>query len=188
MVVLFITWCIYFFLHSYLASTTVKARLERFWGLSPMSYRRAYNVFNSIALLLLLLFLYLAPNQAIYKSSPLLRGAGYFLALAGFAMMLLSASNYNLPVFLGLRKETRMEFQTKGLNKFMRHPLYTATIVFILGFCMVYPYFKNWFFLLLTCIYILIGIYYEEKKLVVLFGEEYKEYQKKVSKLIPGVI
>lgn len=188
MVVLFITWCIYFFLHSYLASTTVKSRLERVLGLSPMSYRRFYNVFNFIALLVLLLFLYWAPCLAMYKNNPVLQVVGLLIAVIGFVLMLLSAKSYNLPVFLGLRKETRMEFQTKGLNKFMRHPLYTATIIFILGFCMVYPYLKNWLFLSLTCIYILIGIYYEEKKLVVLFGEEYKEYQKKVRKLIPGVI
>lgn len=188
MIFLFITWGIYFFLHSYLASTAVKARLEKSWGLSPMNYRRAYNVFNCIALVVILQFLYLAPKQAIYKSSDLLQAVGHFVIIAGFVMMLLSAKNYNLPVFFGLRKETRMEFQTRGLNKYMRHPLYTATIIFMFGFCIAYPYLKNWIFLLLTCVYILIGIHYEEKKLVLMFGDKYIEYQKKVRKLIPKVI
>jgi protein-S-isoprenylcysteine O-methyltransferase Ste14 len=36
--------------------------------------------------------------------------------------------------------------------------------------------------------YILIGIQLEEKKIVAAFGNEYKIYQKKVNRLIPGLL
>ncbi|MEL6275700.1 MAG: hypothetical protein AAFU03_11400, partial [Bacteroidota bacterium] len=38
---------------------------------------------------------------------------------------------------------------------------------------------------ILITVYILIGIYYEEKDLVKVFGKSYKDYQQEVSMLIP---
>ena len=148
----------------------------------------AYNLFNFVALALLLRLLYKVPSALLYERSPAATVAGAIVALAGSIIMFLSVKNYDLASFFGFRSETKMPLQIKGLNKYVRHPLYSGTILLALGFCIALPFLKNWLFLVLMIIYILIGMQYEEKKLILWFGDEYKKYQKKVKRLIPGVL
>lgn len=179
---------IYFFLHSYLANEAVKHRLAKGLQLSANGYRRAYNLFNLIALVLLVLLLYYTDSPLLYPKSDTTTITGGLTALAGAVIMFFAVRNYDLPSFFGFRSETRMPLQIKGLNKYMRHPLYSGTIVLVLGFCIALPYIKDWLFLVLMIIYIFIGMQYEERKLVMWFGDDYKNYQKKVKRLIPGII
>ncbi len=187
--VFLLTACgIYFFLHSFLANESVKLKLAKLFRLSQNGYRMAYNLFNFVALALLLLLLYTVPSALLYEKSPATTVAGAIIALVGSIIMFLSVKNYDLATFFGFRSETKMPLQIKGLNKYVRHPLYSGTIVLVLGFCIALPYIKDWLFLLLMIIYILIGMQYEERKLVLWFGDDYKNYQKKVKRLIPGVL
>ena len=187
--VFLLTACgIYFFLHSFLANETVKQKLAKALGLSQKGYRIAYNLFNFAGLALLLLLLYQTASPLIYQKSLAATVTGAIVSFAGSIIMFLSLRNYNLIVLFGLRAETRMPLQIKGLNKYVRHPLYSGTILLALGFCIALPYVKDWLFLVLMIIYIFIGMQYEERKLVMWFGDDYKNYQQKVKRLIPGVL
>ncbi len=188
MVFLLAAWGIYFFLHSFMANEAVKQRLANGLGLSKRGYRIAYNLFNLIALAFLLLLLYQTPFSLLYSKGSVVTIAGALVSLAGSAIMVFSMKNYDLNAFLGFREETRMPLQVKGLNKYVRHPLYSGTILLALGFCIALPYTKNWLLLLLMIVYIFIGMYYEEKKLQHYFGDEYKVYQQKVKQLIPHLL
>jgi protein-S-isoprenylcysteine O-methyltransferase Ste14 len=179
---------IYFFLHSYLANERVKGRLEKFLRLSTKGYRKGYNLLNLVALIFLLMMLYSIPSPLLYATNAAAEIIGILGVIAGIIMMVLSVRNYDLIAFFGFRNGTRMPLRINGLHKYIRHPLYTGTILLMIGICIAFPYVKNGLFLILSIIYIVIGIHYEEKKLVVWFGEEYKSYQRKVKKLIPGVI
>jgi len=83
------------------------------------------------------------------------------------------------------KREFRMTLQQKGLHKYVRHPLYFGTLLFIWGLFVIFPFLNN----LIACVvitgYTLIGIELEEKKLQMEFGDEYDEYAKRVPKLIP---
>jgi protein-S-isoprenylcysteine O-methyltransferase Ste14 len=67
----------------------------------------------------------------------------------------------------------------------VRHPLYTAGLAFI------------WFTPLMTVnllvlnigltVYIVIGAYFEERKLLREFGPAYAEYQRRTPMLVPGL-
>lgn len=72
-----------------------------------------------------------------------------------------------------------------GLHKFMRHPLYFGTLLFAWGLFLVFPYVNNLIAVLVMTGYILIGIIFEEKKLMIEFGESYRNYRQKVPMLIP---
>ncbi|TLN02294.1 isoprenylcysteine carboxylmethyltransferase family protein, partial [bacterium] len=75
------------------------------------------------------------------------------------------------------------ELVINGLYRWVRHPLYTCGLV-ILWLVPV----MSWNLLVLSVgltAYILIGIVFEERKLLAEFGEAYAEYKKRTPALIP---
>ena len=81
-------------------------------------------------------------------------------------------------------KETEgPKFKEAFYYKIIRHPIY-------LGFLLIFwftPSMTATHFVLslLFTIYILIGVRYEEKDLITVFGDKYEEYKKRVPQLIP---
>lgn len=71
----------------------------------------------------------------------------------------------------------------EGPYKYSRHPIYFFSIIFIM-FRSEMNLFYLTMFISFTA-YFYIGSYYEEKKMVRLFGDEYRNYQKKVPKIFP---
>jgi methanethiol S-methyltransferase len=81
------------------------------------------------------------------------------------------------------RKAAPARFYTPLLYKFVRHPIYLG---FIIAFWAA-PVMTvgHMLFAAVTTIYILLGIYLEEKDLIDMFGDQYREYRQRVSMLIP---
>jgi protein-S-isoprenylcysteine O-methyltransferase Ste14 len=72
-----------------------------------------------------------------------------------------------------------------GLYRFVRHPLYTAGLLFM---WLTTNVSMNTFIVFIgLTVYILIGAWFEERKLVREFGEEYIKYRRKTPMLIPGL-
>jgi len=71
------------------------------------------------------------------------------------------------------------------LYRFVRHPLYTAGLVFI-WLTPVMTVNRLVLYLSLT-VYILIGAYFEERKLQREFGKEYEDYQIRTPMLFPAL-
>lgn len=77
------------------------------------------------------------------------------------------------------------ELKLEGIHKYVRHPLYLGTLLFIWGLFFIFPLLNNLIAAAAITIYVLIGIKFEEKKLLNEFGNVYAEYMKKVPGLIP---
>ncbi len=77
--------------------------------------------------------------------------------------------------------------QQKGLHKYVRHPLYFGTLLFVWGLFLLLPFLSNLIAVVVLTIYVLIGIHLEEQKLILEYGEKYKQYSKNVPKLIPKI-
>lgn len=75
--------------------------------------------------------------------------------------------------------------QQSGLHKYIRHPLYAGTLLFVWGLFIQFPLVSNLIAAAAISIYVLIGIQLEEKKLVLEYGDEYLEYSGRVPKMIP---
>lgn len=188
MILLLTIWVFYFFLHSFLANEAVKDRLTNSFRLSKQVYRRLYNLLNLLGLPAILWLHYITPSAGLFVANAMILATGLLLAITGLWLMMLAAKSYDLRVFFGFGAETKMPLQIKGLHRYMRHPLYSGTLLLCLGICMSFPQLKNWYVLLLMFVYLLIGIWLEEKKLIRHFGDAYVQYKKRVKRLIPGVL
>lgn len=173
----------YFFLHSVLAAVRVKEWAYR-W-LSPRVYRLGYSVFAGAGLLMLLLLNGSIPAEYFTASEGPIRFFSLMLTTFGVIIVQVSFRSYSLKAFLGLAAEPASALKTDGVLNYIRHPLYTGTILITLGFFLFIPNLPTLISCLCVFSYLPIGIWLEEQKLLQQFGEAYREYQKRVPALIP---
>jgi len=153
------------------------------------SYRLIYNVYAVISILPVLYLMITLPDRELYRvSAPydyLMRvgqGASIFL-------LFVAVFQTDLFSFVGLRQLFKEEkpgtLITSGLYQFVRHPLYTFSLL-ILWFS---PRLSLNSFIVYAALtfYVLIGIIFEERKLLREFGQEYTNYRSVTPMLIPGL-
>jgi methanethiol S-methyltransferase len=73
----------------------------------------------------------------------------------------------------------------KSLYNYVRHPLYTATLLLIWSIFFLHPSLSSLISGLSITVYTIIGIHFEEKKLITSFGESYIQYRSETPMLIP---
>jgi protein-S-isoprenylcysteine O-methyltransferase Ste14 len=74
-----------------------------------------------------------------------------------------------------------------GLYKHVRHPLYLGEILRNLGFAIIFSSIYGTLIVLLASTFLFFRMDIEEKMLINVFGEEYKEYKKSTKRLIPHI-
>ena len=97
----------------------------------------------------------------------------YFISLSGFRSLIYEKSSDTLMI--------------NGIHRYIRHPLYLGTFLFIWGLFLIQPYLSLLVANIVITVYTLIGIVFEEDKLVEEFGEQYTQYKKNVPKLFPNI-
>lgn len=181
---------IYGVVHSWLASISVKNWLrQRFGPATDRWYRLAYNIFAVITLLPMLPMMALLPGQTLYVvPSPWrwLMVAGQLLAILAVAISLLQTGALHFIGLSQLVEENPIQGDTLNLGGFyawVRHPLYTFSLVFL----WLTPAMTTntlTVFILFT-LYFYFGSIYEERRLVAKFGAAYQNYRQQVPRLIP---
>ena len=182
--------------HSYLASLKVKNYLKlKFPQILPF-YRLIYNLFSF--LILYLFFIYLPrPDITIYdliKPFDFIILAFQFLSLIGLVWTFRYFSFYE---FLGISQiirwykgnynsndlDEKMTLKIEGPYRYIRHPVYFFSIMFLI----FRPSMDLTYLTVVVAviIYFYVGSFYEENKLIEIFGEEYKAYQKAVPRIFP---
>ncbi len=184
-----ILWC---FFHSILISNRFLAYIEAKLGKHFRTYRILYNLFSLITFLPLILYSYSLQSEMIFDWSGYFQIARIVLLLTCFLLLFAGSKSYDLLSFLGFRQIQQSEhhktmsddgnLSTAGILSIIRHPWYTATFLFIwVRNIDVSALIVNVIF----SIYLIIGCYLEEKKLVLEYGDEYRNYQQNVSMLFP---
>jgi methanethiol S-methyltransferase len=176
--------------HSLLASAGIKDLLRRAFGNGFMKfYRLFYNIYAAISILPVYYLMVTLPDRNLYQiSAPynyLMRvGQG-----AAIFFLFVAAVQTDLLSFVGLRQlfeeEKTGSLITNGLYHFVRHPLYTFSLL-ILWFSASISLNSLIVYSALT-LYVLIGIMFEERKLLREFGKKYEEYRSVTPMLIPGL-
>ncbi len=176
--------------HSVTASVKFKEAILRVFGVKSVNwYRLFYNIFSALTFLPLLVLAVALPDQFLYEiPDPWVDITLIFQLMAAIAL-LVGVLQTDVWSFLGLKQlmggSTESRMVTGGLYRFVRHPLYTAGLVFI-WLTPVMSVNRLVLYLSLT-IYIIIGAYYEERKLKREFGKEYEDYQTRTPMLIPAL-
>jgi protein-S-isoprenylcysteine O-methyltransferase Ste14 len=109
--------------------------------------------------------------------------------LAGVVIMLVVIRKYffalsGISVFY--KRQPPVALELGGLHRYVRHPLYFGTLLFIWSLFFVFPYLSNGLAGLVITGYTVLGAKLEEKKLALQFGEKYGMYKQKVPMLIPN--
>jgi protein-S-isoprenylcysteine O-methyltransferase Ste14 len=177
-------------IHSIMASLGFKDFLRRTFGSGFMKfYRLFYNLFSVISLAPVLYLMVALPNKDLYQvPSPL----NYIMLIGqGVSMILLFVAvlQTDMLSFVGLRQlfeeEKSGRLITEGFYRFVRHPLYTFSLLIL----WLSPSVSVNLFVVYVAltVYILVGAYFEERKLVREFGKEYEDYKSVTPMLIPGL-
>ena len=197
------------FLHSFLASFKIKSILAKRIGSAMAFYRLAYNIIS------LWLFWYLyenlpRPDAELFELKypwDIIILIPQFLSLAG---IIWTFRYFSLAEFLGISQikrwmggnftsgweegmqdernskdvfDEKLTLKIEGPYKVVRHPLYLFTIIFLI----LRPTMDLFYlvFLIFLIAYFYIGSFYEERKLVSAFGDQYRKYQESVPRLFP---
>ena len=186
---LFVFWILYCLLHSFLAAGRVKKTFSQILKANYKYYRPSYSIFAFVTLGLLLYYQFSIHESQLFFSWNLRFIPGLILALPGAVIMGICVRTYfyELSGLKALLEQTnKSTLQQQGLHRYVRHPLYLGTLLFTWGLFIIFPYLNNLVACLVITLYTLIGIELEEIKLREEFGEQYREYSKKVPRLIPG--
>jgi methanethiol S-methyltransferase len=179
-------WVLYFFLHSLLAALRSKAFFERILGKAFRFYRIMYSLVSTIGLLFLLFVNSAIPSSLLFESIGLVRYLSLILATFGVIVISRTFKEYRFSSFIGLKQEDN-EFKRTGILKYVRHPIYSGTILIVIGFFLFSPTLATLVSVSCILVYLPIGIYLEERKLIKQFGDQYVSYKKEVPSIFPGI-
>jgi methanethiol S-methyltransferase len=188
-IILAFLWIVYCVLHSVLADVKVKAAVKNRFPDAFKYYRLFYTVFALFGFIAIILFQLNMTSTFLFRQTPFVYWTGVVVMITGAIIMLICIRKYfiNLSGIRSLyEKIPRNELQITGVHKYVRHPLYLGTFVFIWGLLLVIPVLSLLISNLIITIYTVLAISFEEKKLEIEFGESYRQYKNKVPMLIPS--
>jgi protein-S-isoprenylcysteine O-methyltransferase Ste14 len=154
--------------------------------------RSTYLLFASLALAFLFWQWRPMPTVVWQVANPGIANAIIGLSFIGWLLVLVSTFLINHFELFGLHQVTNhltgrdtpaMRFKTPMLYNFARHPIYLG---FIIAFWAA-PTMTvgHLLFAAVTTAYIFVGIFLEEHDLTELFGDDYRNYRRRVSMIIP---
>lgn len=185
-----VAWSTFGASHSVLACGPVKTWFRPLLG---ACYRLAYNAFAIAHLALVwLVGAWMFGDGGAFALPPYLDSTRIGVSVAGWLVLVIALRGYDLGRLAGTRQirnhlnnivEPDDEpLRLDGLHRYVRHPLYTA------GFLILWGRVDGDFELataLWGSIYLLIGTWFEERRLVRLYADSYLDYRRRVPAFLP---
>ncbi len=179
-------WIIYFAVHSVLAADRVKIFFKNLLQGGFRFYRIVYSLLSTVGLLGLLFLNAVIRGELLINPQGIVRYLSLMLATFGVIIVSRAFKEHDALSFIGFRQEG-MKFSRSGILNYVRHPIYSGTILIVLGFFLFTPTTATLLSTVCIFAYLPIGIYLEERKLIQQFGDQYIQYKKEVPSLIPGL-
>ena len=188
---LIIWWMVFFTVHSIMASSSLKNRINSLNPIFKSYYRLVFNIISTFLLMPIVYVYYKLPTEYLFTPTFLSQLIGVILSIVGIYIVIDGFKNYRTDEFLGTYQiKNHHDFHpTKlsraGWNGVVRHPLYFGGIILVIGLILIIPTVKLAITNLLVIGYLYIGTLWEEKKLKSEFGSTYDDYKREVSMLMP---
>lgn len=187
-ILLISAWIFFGVSHSVLASGSVKRVAVKMMGRGYKYYRAIYSLIATVTLLILLHYHFSCADTILWRVPLIEKAIATLCILSGFVIMAICIRKYFLDLsgihaIMGISRP--LVLQETGMHAYVRHPLYFGTLLFVWGIFMGYPYWNNLVSCICLTLYTLIGIYFEEKKLELEYGDVYKKYHVIVPALFP---
>jgi protein-S-isoprenylcysteine O-methyltransferase Ste14 len=183
-------WILFGVLHSVLAAGWWKQKMQAWLGRNYKYYPLAYSIFAAVSMTLILVFQFTMQSPLLFIVPLWGKVLAGIPVLAGLAIMLVICRKYffylsGISVFYKTQPDAVL--QTNGLHRYMRHPLYAGTLLFIWSLFLLMPYLDHLLACIIITVYTLLGAQIEEKKLIEQFGEKYIRYQQQVPMILPRI-
>jgi len=155
-------------------------------------HRLFFNFVALVGLVPVVLYSRSVKGEMLYAWDGYLVILKWALIAAGVLLFVAGSRHYDMLQFLGVRQalagarhtliNKSGELDTTGVLGLIRHPYYTATILlFWSGDLDTTDLVIN----VVVTVYVVIGTWLEERKLVHEFGDSYRDYQRRVSMFVP---
>jgi protein-S-isoprenylcysteine O-methyltransferase Ste14 len=173
--------------HSLLAGTWAKRRARRAFGKRAMRwYRLIFSILAAATLIPILYLLYLFPSEVLYLVPSPWRWimiAGQVAAALALGKTLMEAGPLQ---FLGIRPdegEVDGKLIIQGVYCRVRNPLFLFALIFL----WLSPIMTDNLLVLylLATVYFQLGSIHEERMLAEKFGDAYRDYQRRVPRIVP---
>lgn len=194
MVSLGILWVLWCFGHSLLIIPVVADSLQGKMGRFRRYYRLLYNIIACATLCPLLVMSSLLPQELVFSWGGATAILRYTMLGLSFLLFYGGAKQYDLALFMGFSqiredvKDTTLAaagvFNASGVSAITRHPWYLGGLLLLWSARPVY-YEKDVVISSILSLYLVLGSFWEERKLLRQYPEEYGRYMEEVSGLIP---
>lgn len=185
-------WTAFCFLHSFMITPAFTDFLKKKTGSYYRYYRLFYNLFSIIILAPVVIYSYSIQEKPFFTWHGYLLPLRYLLLLGSLWIFYAGSMHYNMRTFLGINQihlgvnhgliNTSGTIEKGGIMGVVRHPFYSGSFLLIwAGNLDTTRLIIN----SILCIYLVVGTILEEQKLLIEFGNVYRNYQKEVSMLFP---
>jgi protein-S-isoprenylcysteine O-methyltransferase Ste14 len=173
--------------HSGISSLRVKRRIIDKWG--KTGYGNIFKITSVLTLLIAFLsmnfwnWLYFITEPTLIQ--PVLLVLGILMGVAGAIIATKASQVISVSTVADMRTDRKAELITDGIYARVRHPLYLATVLVFGALAFIYPFPVVIVFALSMIMYTIVGAYFEERKLVIHYGQEYTDYRKQAGFILP---
>jgi len=185
-----ILWVLFGVLHSVFAATRVKQRARGIMQNNYRYYRPVYSLFATANLVVVVWLHFTITPTLLWNNVIAEKIVAAMLIVPALVIMGISIKKYfidlsGIDVFLKNRPVKSLHLEQGGLHRYIRHPLYFGTLLFVWCIFLWQPSISNLISCACITAYTIIGTWFEEKKLVAAFGNEYVLYARRVPMLVP---
>ena len=171
-----------------MASNFFKTFMSKISGEKFRFYRLLYNAIAVISLLPVLYVQFSTEKISLWQVSDYQAVIGKFICVFGVIFIATALQGYDLGEFSGTdfqKNNKENKLKTDGLLQYVRHPIYFGILLLVWGLFISDASTRSLVGAVAVTIYLFVGIYFEEKKMVLIFGKQYQTYQSQVAMLIP---
>ncbi len=191
LVILAFAWILFCFLHSFLISPSVSSFFQRRMRNGFVYYRLIYNFASLMTLTPILLYWQSLESEIVFEWSGNWIGLQFFLWILAAVYIVGGFISYDGLDFLGFRQirepqsmNEKPEFRTRGIHRYVRHPWYAAVLILVWARDLNLADLVT---AVILTLYIFVGTWLEERKMISSFGEEYRKYRRQVPAYYPSM-